>query len=146
MNYFKAAEQVLAAAPTMVRARENLERRKARLAGKDCPRDIGALDYDKPFVDSHAANDALSDLLDYATVCRQLADTEAALQLIDDILDQLEPEKATLLRLWYMDRLPKERIMERLYISSPKAVYSLRNRAVAEFALLWFGADALHSI
>lgn len=36
--------------------------------------------------------------------------------------------------------------MEELYIQSLSTVYDLRNRAVAEFALLYFGGSALSSI
>ena len=36
--------------------------------------------------------------------------------------------------------------MELMYIDSLSTVYNLRNRAVAEFALLYYGASALPSI
>ena len=39
-----------------------------------------------------------------------------------------------------------EVIMEQMYISSLATVYNLRNKAVAEFALLYFGASAIPSI
>ena len=36
--------------------------------------------------------------------------------------------------------------MEEMYIESLTTVYNLRNRAVAEFALLYYGASAMPSM
>ena len=62
------------------------------------------------------------------------------------IIDQLKDEYKKLVVLWYLEKKPKEAVMEELYIQSLSTVYDLRNRAVAEFALLYFGGSALGSI
>ena len=59
---------------------------------------------------------------------------------------QVKDEYKKLVILWYLEKKPKETVMEELYIQSLSTVYDLRNRAVAEFALLYFGGSALGSI
>ena len=122
MNYFKAAEQVLSSVTTLKRALENLERRKERLIESGAPREPGAIDYSKPFTDAHFVSDTLGELL------------------------ELSEEYKKIIVLWYIEKRSKESIMEVLYIESLTTVYNLRNRAVAEFALLYYGASALPSI
>ncbi len=146
MNYFKAAEQVLSSVSTLEKALENLQRRKARLIDSGRPNEPGAIDYGKPFVDSHFANDVLSDMLEFQECVKNIAETEAALAEIKGIIDQLEGEYKKILQLWYVEKLKKERVMEQMYIDSTSTLYNLRNRAVTEFALLYFGASALPSV
>lgn len=146
MNYFKAAEQVLSSVPTLKRALENLERRKERLIESGAPREPGAIDYSKPFTDSHFVSDTLNELLELSECTRNIAETRRELNYIDGIIAQLSEEYKKIIVLWYIEKRSKESIMEALYIESLTTVYNLRNRAVAEFALLYYGASALPSI
>lgn len=146
MNYFKAAEQVLSSVPTLKRALENLKRRKARLIESGAPRELGAIDYSKPFTDSHYVSDTLNELLELSECTRNIAETQRELNYIDGIIEQLSEEYKKIIVLWYIEKRSKESIMEAMYIESLTTVYNLRNRAVAEFALLYYGASALPSI
>lgn len=146
MNYFKAAEQVLSSVPTLKRALENLERRKERLIESGAPRGVGAIDYTKPFADSHSANDTLNELLELAECTRNIAETQRQLDYIDSVIKQLSDDYKKIVEMWYVEKRSKESIAEALYIESLTTVYNLRNRAVAEFALLYYGASALPSI
>lgn len=146
MNYFKAAEQVLSSVPTLKRALENLERRKERLIESGAPREPGAIDYSKPFMDAHFVSDTLGELLELSECTRNIAETQRELNYIDGIIAQLTEEYKKIIVLWYIEKRSKESIMEALYIESLTTVYNLRNRAVAEFALLYYGASALPSI
>ncbi len=146
MNYFKAAEQVLSSVPTLKRALENLERRKERLIESGAPREPGAIDYSKPFTDAHFVSDTLGELLELSECTRNIAETQRELNYIDGIIAQLSEEYKKIIVLWYIEKRSKESIMEALYIESLTTVYNLRNRAVAEFALLYYGASALPSI
>ena len=146
MNYFKAAEQVLASVPVLERANENLKRREARLIESGAPREPGAIDYSKPFTDSHYVNDTLNELLALSECSKNIALNMAELEHIYGIVEQLQDEHKKLVRLWYFEKKPKEAVMEAMYIDSLSTVYNLRNRAVAEFALLYYGASALPSI
>ena len=146
MNYFKAAEQVLASVPVLERANENLKRREARLIASGAPREPGAIDYSKPFTDSRYVSDTLNELLELSECSKNIAINEDALNYIYGIVEQLQDEHKKLVRLWYFEKKPKEAVMEAMYIDSLSTVYNLRNRAVAEFALLYYGASALPSI
>ena len=146
MNYFKAAEQILSSVPALEQATENLKRRQQRLIEGGAPREAGAINYNKPFTDTHYVSDTLSELLEISECSRNIAKNEAELSFIREIVDQLQDEHKQLIRLWYFQKLPKEAVMEQMYIESLSTVYSLRNKAVAEFALLYFGAAALPSI
>ena len=146
MNYFKAAEQVLSSVPTLKKALENLERRKAQLTESGTPQEVGAIDYSKPFTNSHYVNDTLNELLGLSECTRNISETKRELDYIDSVLSQLTEENKKIISLWYIEKRSKQEIMEELYIESLTTVYNLRNKAVAEFALLYFGASALPSI
>lgn len=146
MNYFKAAEQVLSSVPALERALENLQHRRDRLIESGAPREPGAIDYSKPFTDSHYVSDTLNELLELTECSRNIAETQRKLAEIKGIIDQLKDEYKKLVVLWYLEKKPKEAVMEELYIQSLSTVYDLRNHAVTEFALLYFGGSALGSI
>lgn len=146
MNYFKAAEQILSSVPTLERATENLKRRQQRLIDNGAPKGAGAINYDKPFTDTHYVNDTLSELLEISECSKNIAKNQEELAYIYGIVEQLQDEHKKLVRLWYFQKLPKEAVMEQMYIESLSTVYNLRNKAVAEFALLYYGASALPSV
>ena len=105
-----------------------------------------AIDYAKPFADVTSINDTLSEMLALTEVQRNRHKTESQIAEIKRILAQMEAEHQALIRMWYVERMPKESIMQSMCIESLKTVYNLRNRAVAQFALLYFGAPALDSV
>lgn len=146
MNYFKAAEQVLSSVPTLKRAIENLEKREKRLIESGAPRELGAIDYSKPFADSHFANDTLNELLELSECSKNKAETEQKIKEINGVVEQLPDEYKTLVRLWYFEKHSKEEVMVKMHIESLSTIYNLRNKAVAEFALRYYGASALSSI
>ncbi len=146
MNFFKAAEQLLLSLPTLERALENLQRREKRLLERNKDRKNGGMDYSKPFTDSRFVNDTLNELLELPECEKSISDTKAIIAEIRSVLDQLSDEHQKILTLWYIEKRSKETIMEKLYISSLTTVYSLRNKAVAEFALRYYGAPAIPSL
>lgn len=146
MNYFKAAEQVLGSIPTLKRALQNLQKREQRLIEQGKPREPGAIDYNKPFTDSHYVSDTLNELLELSECSKNIAETQRKLSELENIINQLNEEYKKVVVLWYVEKRSKEAIMEELYVESLTTVYNLRNRAVAEFALLYYGASALPSI
>lgn len=86
MNYFKAAEQVLGSVPTLKRALENLRNREQRLIEQGKPREPGAIDYSKPFTDSHFVSDTLNELLELSECSRNIAETERTLAEVEGII------------------------------------------------------------
>ena len=146
MNYFKAAEQVLSSVPDLERSLENLERRKERLLSEGSPRGIAELDFDKPFVDTRYINKTLTEALSLSECARCIDKTRSDLKEIRAIIEQLPDELRRLVYLWYIEKKPKEEIMQSMEIYSNSTIYAKRNKAVAAFALLYYGSPALGSI
>ena len=146
MNYYKAAEDILRSVNTLKKAVENLKNRKNRLVSENKPSEPGSIDYSKPFTDTSFVNNTLNELLEVSECTRNISETERKIQEIEDILEQLSDEHKTILIMWYIERKSKESIMSKMYIESLTTVYNLKNKAVAEFALLYFGASAINSI
>jgi hypothetical protein len=91
-------------------------------------------------------NNTMQDCLDLIQVQKDIADTESEISEIDDVLKQLSPDDCELLSLWYIDRLAKEVICEELHFAIRKSLYDHRNKAIGEFAILYFGANAMKSV
>ena len=91
-------------------------------------------------------SDTLNKLLELAECRRNIAETKKAITEIETIIGQLDDEHKKLVILWYIEKRSKEEILEEMFIESLTTIYNLRNRAVAEFALLYYGASALPSI
>ena len=77
---------------------------------------------------------------------RCLQRTKNLISDIERVLSQLDDEEQEILRLWYVDKKPKEQILAAMHIESLSTLYSLRNKAVADFALRYYGAPTLMSI
>lgn len=146
MNYFKAAEQILSSVPILERALNNLERRKERIMITNKPAEVRAIDPSKAYINSSRVGDTLSELLELSECVNNIAKTSAKLSEIRAILEQLPEDKARVLQAWYVDHLSKEKIADMMGYESITSVYNIRNMAVAEFALSYFGAGALDSI
>lgn len=146
MNYFKSAEQILSSVPTLEKSLNNLEMRKQRLIDSGMPMTVGSINYEKSFTNSQYVSDTLNDLLAVSECVKNINDTKLKLDEINRIILQLPDEYQKIIRLWYIKKTAKEKIANEMYIESITTVYNLRNRAVAEFALLYFGAGALNSI
>lgn len=146
MNYFKAAEQVLSSVPDLERSLENLERRKERLLKEGSPRGVKEPDFDKPFVDVRYVNKTLSEALSLSECARCIERTRSELDEIRAVIEQLPDELRRLVYLWYIEKRPRDSIMEELAMSSPTTMYSKRNQAVGRFALLYYGSPALGSM
>lgn len=146
MNYFKAAEQLLSSVPALEQAGVNLEKRLEWLAESGKPQGVEEFNLDKSYQTVREANDTLSSFLAVTECKRNIAENKKTLEEIYCVLGQLPKEQKELLEMWYIAKCSKEDIMERLYIEGLGTIYALRNRAVSEFALRYFGAAALPSI
>lgn len=142
INYFDAAENTLRARGMLETALSNLERKKERILRYGAPSEYPSADMSKPYTSSKAVNDTLAECVELAEVVREITMTREKIEEIDRVLGQLDGDDARILRLWYIERKSKEEITESVSYSSRTSVYDLRNKAVANFALLYFGAGA----
>lgn len=146
MNYFKAAEQVLLSVRALEQSIENLERREKRLVEGGAPRGIGKADIKKSFANTRFVNETLNEALELTECSKNLHKTRDKVREIKEIIGQLQPEHKELINLWYLEHRSKERIMEIMHIDSLTTIYNIRNKAVGEFALLYYGSESLASI
>ena len=142
INYFDAAENTLRARGVLDTALNNLEKRKERILRYAAPSEYPSANMSKPYTSTRAVNDTLAECVELAETMREIRATEEKIEEIDRVLGQLEKEDEEILRLWYIEHRSKEDIAERVSYSSRTSVYDLRNKAVANFALLYFGASA----
>lgn len=146
INYYKSAERTLSARPDLDRAIENLKARKEAVLLHGRPQGVRTADTTRPYISEGRVNDALSSCVEITEIDREIAATLDTIEAIDRALDQLPEEEAAVLRAWYIDKATKEEIAERLNYASVTTVYTIRNKGVASFAVLYFGAGALGSI
>lgn len=146
MNYFKEAERVLSNRKSLDHSLLNLYRRKERLVNSGAPQGVTGLDPAKPYVAGGAVNDTMTDCLDLIEVNKEIKITEAKIKEIDDIIGQLKENSKKVLTLWYIDMRTKEQMLCDLHFASFSTLYDNRNKAIGEFAILYFGAPALDAI
>ena len=140
INYFKAAERLLAQRGNLEQALENLGRRR-ELASTQAKAERDNI---KPR--PYASSGGINARLELAEINREIVATRSTIAEIDRVLAQLDDADAELLRAWYIEHKSKEQIADELSYSSKTSIYDLRNKAVAAFAVLYYGAGALASI
>ena len=145
MNYFREAQTVLSNRKKLESSLKNLSCRKNRLIDSGVPQGLTGLDPAKPYVSGGAVNDTMADCLDLIQINKEVAITKAKIKEIDDVIGQLSKDKKDLLNLWYIDYKTKDEICESLHYASRKSLYDHRNRAIGEFAILYFGASGLNA-
>ena len=146
INYFDAAEKTLRSRGMLETALENLERRRERIIAQSGPAGYPSPDFSKPYASVGAVNDALSACLELAEVTREIQRTEEVIADVDRVISQLEPDEREIVQLWYIERRSKDEIAEAVNYASTTSVYDMRNKAVAHFAVLYYGAGALASV
>lgn len=148
INYFDAAENTLRGRGFLDSALQNLERRKERIVQHGSPAGYPSPDFSKPYASTSAVavNDTLAECLELAEVVREIKETQEKIQEIDAVISQLDEAGRDIIRLWYIERKSKDEIAAAVNYASATSVYDLRNKAVAEFALRYFGAGALPSV
>ena len=146
MNYFKEAEHVLSSRKNLEQSLLNLHHRKERLIDSGVPPKLNGLDPAKPYVTGGAINDTMADCLDLIEINKEIKVTEAKIKEIDSVIGQLNDENKNILMLWYIGLKSKEEICADLHYESRSTLYDKRNRAIGEFAVLYYGAAALDAI
>lgn len=89
-----------------------------------------------------------NDLFRYAELKAMREETQDYLDRIDCILADISLEKncgiyGQLLKLWYIEKLSKEKIMEEFHYSGYQAIYEYRNKAIEAFAVALYGIRAV---
>lgn len=151
MNYIKEAEEILKNHRKLKDSLKNLEKRKEYILYKSRPKELGAIDYSKPSIQKHSySDDTINQICEITQINNQIKETEADMQIVENILKQIKDEDSILekfLTLKYIDK-PKEnlgKISRQLGYSedSNHTIYDIKNKALREFAIRYFGSVAL---
>lgn len=143
MNYFKEAENVLRHRKKLNKSLENLKHRRARLLGSGLPRGVGGMDYASPSVDGGMVSNTMQDCLELVQTQKDISGTEAKIKEVDDVLKQLSDDDRKILMMWYVEDKHKDEICLEFHYANRQSVYDRKNKAVIEFAVLYFGAGAM---
>lgn len=146
INYFEASEKLLTSRGSLEASLKNLARRRERILARSAPASYPSPDMSKSYTSVGAVNDALSACLELAEVTREIQRTEEVIADVDRVISQLEPDEREIVQLWYIERRSKDEIAEAVNYASTTSVYDMRNKAVAHFAVLYYGAGALASV
>lgn len=138
MNYYKETEQLLSNVVSFRTALKNLQDRKKNTLNIA----MTEISYKK----SSDTSKQLSHVLASSELEREILHTQNTLNCIDKVLKQLKSEEKKLLSLWYIEKKSKEFILQELDIESLTTLYKLRNKAVGNFAMLYFGSISISSI
>lgn len=142
INYFKAAEDDISSLPKLKRSLQLLTKRRLKIIEEGSPTEPNAIDYSKPYIDAHFVNNTLNEILEIAETNRAIAKTERRIAEVEEILAELTKEQREVLTMFYIDRFSADKIAKKIFVESGKTVYNIRNRAVAEYALIAYGAPA----
>lgn len=149
MNYIREAEDVLNNYRKLKSSIDNLERRKQIILNKGKPRELGAIDYSKPVVSNKGyTDDTLNQICEITQINSQIKDTEAEINVITKILREIRKENeilAKFLILRHIERKDLRTISKDLGYSeeSNHTIYDIKNKAIREFAIRYFGSQAM---
>lgn len=143
MDYFAECENMLNNFNMLIKSRDILTKRKERLESSGAPKDIQSFDFTKPYVSGGSVNDTYKHLFEYGETCRNLNETIAKIEEIENVVSQLPQESALVIRICFFDGVTNEEAAEALNCWSITTVYNKRNKAIRDFALLYYGAAAL---
>lgn len=149
MNYIKEAEDILKNYKKLKSSINNLERRKQLVLDRGKPNELGAIDYSKPAISKQGyTDDTLNQICEITQINSQIKDTEAEIKIITKILKQIKKDNEVLskfLILRYIERKDLKTISKALGYSeeSNHTIYDIKNKAIREFAIRYFGGQAI---
>ena len=153
MDYVREAEKVLYHYRDLKFALQNLEHQIEKLIFQSAPAGAKGANIEITGVKHSRHDDALNTLFKLKVLTENKEKTAAELKKIDQLLDAIERDPdceyyAQVLRLWYIERTPKEEIAGLIGYSpaSRQSIYNIKDKAIRKFAIMYFGLGALKAI
>lgn len=135
IDYFTESEKLLSELAALKSAVENMQTNQ-KILGEIIP---------EPPKESKKSKTAVTEeeklWLEYQQIAKRIKHTQYIIDSIEQVIQQLTKSEQDILRYWYIDRLPKEKILAKLHYESITTLYKIKNKAVKHFALLYFGAS-----
>lgn len=125
-----------------------MDARISLLTARAGPHALTAINLDEEIKGQNGAPETLDIIFELFELTRFRVDTAAQLALVDEVLDQLGAERdcmfySKVLRAWYIDRVPFDRIAQTIGYSTRRSIYTIKSRALRKFAILLYGIAAL---
>lgn len=153
MDYVHEAEKVLYHYRDLKYALKNLNEQIAIMIGQSAPAQAKGAEFEITGVKYGYHNDAVNVLFKLKVLTENKEKTAAEIKRVDDLLDALDKDPdceyySQVLRLWYIERKPKEEIAGLIGYSpnSRQSIYNIKDQAIRKFAIMYFGLGALKAI
>lgn len=153
MDYVREAEKVLYHYRDLKFALQNLEHQIEKLIFQSAPADAKGANIEITGIKSGYHDDAYNSLFKLKVLTENWDKTEEEIKKIDSLLDAIEKEPGCeyytqVLRLWYIEKIPKEEIAGLIGYSpaSRQSIYNIKDKAIRKFAVMYFGLGALKAM
>lgn len=151
MNYIKESEEILKNHRKLNTSLNNLYNRRNKIIKSGFPRELMGISYDKPEVQhTDYSESTLNEICEIMEINAQISETKEEMQLVNDILEQIKKEDDILekfIRLKYITDYKKSmrEIARKLNYSenSNHTIYDIKNKALKEFTILYFGVRGI---
>jgi hypothetical protein len=148
MEYIQRAEKKLRHYKDLVKSVNIMDREIIRLVGEAGPKTISAMVYDVTGVRGGHYDETINIITEIQFLQEKKEKTIKQLMEIDAIIEGINEDPgndyyAVVLRRWYIESVPKEKIMREIGYNSLKSVYEIKNRAIRVLAIRLFGVDVL---
>lgn len=151
MNYIKESEEILKNHRKLNNSLNNLYCRRNKIIKNGFPRDLIGISYDKPNVQhTDYSESTLNEICEVMEINAQIKETQEEMELVNNILQEIKKEDEILekfIQLKYITDYKKSmrEIAKKLNYSenSNHSIYDIKNRALKEFTILYFGVRGI---
>lgn len=151
MNYIKESEEILKNYRKLNSSLNYLQNRKNKIVKKGFPKDAGGIQYDKPAIQhQNYSESTINQMCEIMEINSQIEETQNEMELVSNILKEIKKEDELLykfIQLKYVTDYKKSmrEIAALLNYSenSNHTIYEIKNRAIKEFSILYFGAKGI---
>lgn len=146
MDYIREAEKYLINYRGLKYSLNSMNKEINKLKWSGSPQEISAMSLDSMPKGNPVQDDMINIIYKLKCFTDMKESTKERLDEIDLILESLDNEFGNygkVLKLWYVERKPKEEIALELNYSERKSVYNLKDKAIRKFAIRLFGLNAL---
>ena len=129
-----------------IRANEYLEMRRENIIKRGTPESVKITDATREAIMSGRMDSAFTDCVELASVNKQIERNKDEIALIDKAIAGLTEESRTIITLIYVEEKTIDEAAGYIDRTTTRTVYNWKNRAINEFAILYFGASAMDSV
>lgn len=158
MNYLREAEKYLEYYRDLHNSLDTMRTELSRLIEKSGPSGINnmAVIPDRIQVSGGSGgldmyDDTVNLIFRIQTLQLSITETQEKLTEIDNLLEEISQNDecefyGAVLRKWYIERVPKEKIASQIGYQSRTSIYTIKRRAIRKFAVRILGIKALEGI